>query len=154
MKRSPAILVALFVAGLALADGNDPTTNPQATPVAIYSQQATTNCVHNAAAAGAQATATVNACGPGLFFYVTLVESTYSAIAAPAATLMATTTTNFTTSFGASQAMQAAVGENSRIWTFAVPLKTAAANTATTVVGNAGVTSISENVKLCGFCAK
>lgn len=152
MKR--LALLCCLLAVPALADGNDPTTLPSATPVALISSQATTNCVHAAAAAGAQATVTVNACGAGLYFYVTLIESTYSAITAPAATLMATTSSNFTTSMGFSQPMQAAVGDNSRVLTFPVPLKTAAANTATTLVGNAGVTSISENMKLCGFCAK
>lgn len=154
MKRFPTVLAALLVAGIALADGNDPTTLPSATPVYVVASQAATLCVHAAAAANAQATATAPACGLSLYFYVTLIESTYSAIAAPAATLMATTTTNFNTSMGFSQAMQAAVGENSRILIFPIPLKTAQPNTATTVVGNGAVAAISENMKLCGFCAK
>lgn len=152
MKKILPFLLLLPL--LALADGNDPTTLPTATPVYVTASQATTNCYHAAAAAAAQATATAPACPAQIpFFYVTLIESTYSAIAAPAATLMATTTTNLGT-FGASQAMQAAVGENSRQWPFAVPLKTTTAVTATTVVGNAGVAAISQNMKVCGFCAK
>jgi hypothetical protein len=157
MKRLATLAVLFFVAvgvKVALADGNDPTTLPSATPVYLVSSQATTSCVHSAAAANAQATATIPACGAGLYFYVTYVESTYSAIAAPSATLMATTSTNIPGSFGFSQPMQAAVGDNSRTAAFAVPLKTTAANTATTLVGNGAVASISQNMKLCGFCAK
>lgn len=157
MKRLATLAVLFSLAigvKVALADGNDPTTLPSSTPVYVVASQATTNCNHQAAAAGSQATVTINACGAGLYFYITAVESTYSAIAAPAATLMATTSTNIPGSFGFSQPMQAAVGDNSRMMSFPVPLKTTTANTATTLVGNAGVASISQNMKLCGFCAK
>jgi hypothetical protein len=157
MKRLATFAALLFVAigvKVALADGNDPTTLPSATPVYVVASQGSTTCASNAAAAAAQATATINACPAGQFFYITYAESAYSAIAAPAATLMATTSTNIPGSFGWSQPMQAAVGDNIRTASFAVPLKTSTAATATTLVGNAGVASISQNMKLCGFCAK
>lgn len=149
----PAVLAALLVAGLALGDGNVMTNIPNATPVAVVSIQASTNCIHTAAAAGAQAIATVPSCGAGFYFYVTYAESCYSAIAAPAATLMATTSTNIPTSFGWSQPMQAVVGDSCRSASFPLGLKTTSPATATVLTGNAAVTSISENMKLCGFCA-
>lgn len=152
-KLLPTLLPLLALSVIARADGNIPSSIPGSTPVYIVASQATTNCVHAAAAANAQATATLPSCGAGQYAYITLIESTYSAIAAPSATLMATTTTNFTTSMGFSQPMQAAVGESSRILYFNPPLKTQSAATPTTVVGNAGVASISENMKICGFCA-
>ena len=98
MKKLPAVLAAIFVASLALADGNVPSNMPGATPVAVTSMQAGTICVVSAAAAGSQATATINGVA-GLYFYITWLDITYSAIAAPAATLMATTTTNFPGTF-------------------------------------------------------
>jgi hypothetical protein len=153
MKRLPVALAALLVAGIALADGNDTSNTPGATPVNVVSSQAGTICTVSAAAAGAQAIATINGVA-GFYFYVTWLDITYSAIAVPAATLMATTTTNFPGTFTVSQPMQAAVGDNARAFPFTVPLKTAAAGTATVVTGNAGVTSISQNIRLCGFYAK
>lgn len=155
MKRYGLMLLSLLLFSvLVRADGNDPTTNLSSTAVYIVASQATTSCVHTAAAANGQAIVTIPACGAGSYFYITYVESTYSAIAAPAATLMATTSTNIPTSFGFSQPMQAAVGDNSRTVAFAVPLKTTLANTATVLTGNAAVAAISQNMKLCGFCAK
>lgn len=146
-------LVSLLLATFVLADGNAPLNTPGATTVAITAQQATTTCVTANAAAAAQATATVPAV-QGQFFYVTLVEVAYSAIAAPAATLLATTTTNFPGTFSVSQAMQAAVGENRVSYSFGSGgLKSSAASTATVITGNAGVASISQSIKLCGFYA-
>jgi hypothetical protein len=150
MKR--LALLCLMFSVIALADGNVPSNTPGATPVAVTSTQAGTICANSAAAAGAQATATINGVA-GLYFYVTWLDITYSAIAAPAATLMLATTTNFPGAFTVSQPMQAAVGDNVRSFPFTVPLKTAAAGTATVVTGNAGVTSISQNIRLCGFYA-
>jgi hypothetical protein len=155
MKRLATFAALLFIAigvKVALADGNVPSNTPTATPVAVTSQQAGTICTVSAAAAGSQATATINGVA-GLYFYVTWLDITYSAIAAPAATLMAATTTNFPGTFTVSQPMQAAVGDNQRAFSFAIPLKTAAAGTNTVVTGNAGVTSISQNIRLCGFYA-
>jgi hypothetical protein len=152
VKKLPAVLAALLVSGLVFADGNVPSNTPGATPVAVTSTQAGTICVVSAVAAGSQATATINGVA-GLYFYVTWLDITYSAIAAPSATLMATTTTNFPGTFTVSQPMQAAVGDNARSFPFTVPLKTAAAGTNTVVTGNAGVASISQNIRLCGFYA-
>lgn len=149
MNRIVTLLCLL--SAVAFADGNIPTNTPGSTPVAITSMQAATTCVTSAAAAGSQAIVTVPAVN-GQFFYVTHLEVSYSAIAAPAATLMATTTTNFG-SFTLSQAMQAVVGENRVIYAFATPVKSAVAGTATVLTGNAGVTSISQSHKLCGFYA-
>ena len=158
MNKLTAVVGTLAVAMLALlafdtyADGNVPSNTPNATPVAVTSQQSATICAHAAAAANAQAVATINGVA-GMYFYITYVESTYSAIAAPAATLMATTPTNFPGTFGFSQPMQAAVGDNSRTVQFAIPLKSASPGVATVVTGNGAVASISQNMKLCGFYA-
>ena len=145
-------LASLLLSALVLADGNVPGNTPGSTAVAITSNQAANTCVTANAAAAAQATATVPALA-GMFFYVTLIEVSYSAIAAPAATLMTTTSTNVSGSFSVQQAMQAAVGENRVIYPFAVPLKSSAIATATVLTGNAGVASISQSIKLCGFYA-
>ncbi len=150
MKRILPLFLLLPI--IAFADGNVPSNTPGATPVAVTSQQAGTICTVSAAAAGSQATATIAGVA-GLYFYVTWLDISYSAIAAPSATLMAATTTNFPGSFTVSQPMQAAVGDNVRSFPFTVPLKTAAPGTATVVTGNAGVTSISQNIRLCGFYA-
>ena len=147
-----ALVVALVVSVIALGDGNVPSNTPNATPVAIISQAAGTTCVTAVAAAGSQATATVPGIA-GQFFYITWLDITYSAIAAPAATLMATTTTNFPGTFTVSQPMQAAVGDSARSFSLAIPLKSAVVGTATVVTGNAGVTSISQNIRICGFYA-
>ena len=149
-----AILVVSLLSSAALAYGDNPATTPGVvTPVVVVASQATNVCVTANAAAGAQATVTIPAV-PGQFFYATLVESSYSAIAAPVATLMTTTSTNLTASFSIQQAMQAAVGENRVIYTFpAAPLKSTTVGTATTLVGNAGVAAISQSLKACGFYA-
>lgn len=150
-----AIVLALgfAVGGFALADGNNPTNTPGSTPVSVTSQQSATTCITSAAAAAAQAIATVPAVS-GQYFYVTWLDITYSAIAAPSATLMAATTTNFPGSFTVSQPMQAAVGDNQRQFNFGPGgLKSAAPGTATVVSGNAGVAAISQNIRICGFYA-
>src|SRR5581483_12492837 len=88
-----AIALALAVGAIAYGDGNVPSSTPNATPVAVTSTQAGTICCESAAAAAAQATCTVAGVA-GQFFYVTLIEIQYGAIAAPSATLLATTTSN------------------------------------------------------------
>lgn len=143
---------ALLLAVMVRADGNVTSNVPGATAVAITSQQASTICVVSAVAAGSQAVATINGVA-GLYFYVTWLDITYSAIAAPSATLMAATTTNFPGTFTVSQPMQAAVGDNQRAFDFTTPLKTATSGANTVVTGNAGVPSISQNIRLCGFYA-
>ena len=92
-----AALAVVLLSSAAFADGNVVTNTPNATAVAVVSQQAGTLCITANAAAAAQATVTSPAGVNGAFFYITLIESTYSAIAAPAATLMATTSTNIPT---------------------------------------------------------
>lgn len=152
MKKNAIIIaVMLMLATFVKADGNV-TSQFGSTLVSVTSMQAATTCITAAAAAGSQATATVPALA-GQFFYVTHLDIAYSAIAAPAATLMAATTTNFPGSFTVSQPMQAAVGDNQRLFAFTTPVKSAAAGTATVVTGNAGVASISQNIRICGFYA-
>ena len=147
-----ALLLSLFSLA-AFADGNDLTTNPQATQVAIISIQAATTCVQSSVAAGSQAVATVPAV-PGQFFYLTSLAVQLNAIAAPVATLMTTTSTNLPGAIGVSQAMQAAVGSAFYSEAFAVPLKSSLANTATVVSGATGLANVSQLIRVCGFYAK
>lgn len=151
MKKILAIAAILLLATFAKADGNVP-GQFASTLVSITSMQASTTCVVSAAAAAAQAIATVPAVS-GQFFYITHLEITYSAIAAPAATLMVTTTSNIPGSLTVSQPMQAAVGDSVRTMAFTTPIKSSVVGTAVVVTGNAGVTSISSNIRICGFYA-
>lgn len=152
-------LVVAAVAMIALplaarADGNDPTTLPSSTPVYVVASQASTTCVNALAAAAAQATVTIPACPAQQFFYLTMLKIQYGAIAAPAATLLATTTTNIPGNPTFNDAAPAATFHHDLVIPFPIPQKTTTAATATTIVGNAGVTSISQNFTACGFCAK
>jgi hypothetical protein len=149
MKKLAAVL-AVLVAAIAMADGNVPQNG--STPVAISSNQAATTCVVSSVASGSQATATVPAVA-GQFFYVSFIEIQYGAIAAPAATLLSTTSTNLPGALSWSVAFPAAVGNFDNALTFTVPIKSSVVGTATVITGNAGVTSISENIKVCGFYA-
>jgi hypothetical protein len=87
-----ALALSLFSAA-AFADGNDPTNTLGSTPVVVAASQAANFCVESNVAAAAQAIATVPA-QAGMFFYVTNLEVSLIAIAAPVATLMATTSSN------------------------------------------------------------
>jgi hypothetical protein len=151
MKKLVALTLFLLAA-VVLADGNVPTNTPGATAVAVTANQAATTCVSNAAAAAAQATATVPAVA-GQFFYVTMLEIQYGAIAAPTATLLATTSSNLPGSPTWNDAAPAATFQHDLVIPFMVPLKSSVVGTATVITGNTGVASISQNIKLCGFYA-
>ena len=150
-----ALVAVLFLSSLALAQvgSNDTAAIPGATPVILATVPASTVCVTANAASGAQATATIGAV-TGQFFYVTYIAVSYAAIVAPVATLVSTTTTNFPGTFTMAQVMAAAVGESTRQIQFAMPIKSALAGVATVVTGNAGVTSISQNIRICGYYAR
>lgn len=149
-----ALVVALFAA-LAYGDGNVTSNTPNATPVAVTSQQAANVCVTASAAANAQATCTIPAVA-GVSFYVTYIDIEYGAIAAPTATLLTTTTTNLSSgnTLAWKTAFPAAATDLSRVVTLGVPLKASAAGTAVTVVGNGAVASISQSITVCGFYAQ
>lgn len=145
-------LLLLFISVAVFADGNNPTNTPGATPVAVVASQASTTCISAAGAAGAQATATVPAVS-GQFFYVTYLEIEYGAIAAPSATLLATTSSNLPGSLVWNDAAPATTFQHDISMSFTVPLKSSAAGIATVVTGNAGVASISQRINICGFYA-
>lgn len=153
MKQLPAVLAALVVAGVALADGNDPSNYPGATPVFVTAVQAANVCVESNVAANAQAIATVPVVA-GLSFYVTSVTVILNAIAAPVATLMATTSTNLPGSYSVRQAVQAVVGTQLYVDTLNVPLKSSASGTAVVLTGPAALANVSQNIRICGFYAK
>lgn len=150
-----ALFASLLLSSFAFAQvgSNDTASLPGATPVILATVPASTLCVTSNVAAGSQAIATVPAL-PGQFFYVTYIGVAYGAIVAPVATLVTTTTTNFPGSFVMAQVVAAAVGETTRQMQFAMPIKSAAAGVATTITGNAAVTSVSQNIRFCGYYAK
>lgn len=108
--------------------------------------------VESVVAAGSQATVTVPALS-GYYCYIVSIELYMAAIAAPAATLMQTTTTNLNAKSWR-HAMQAAVGADRVTFTPSAPLKCQAIGTAATVVGNAGVTSISQQISVTYYYAQ
>lgn len=151
------VLVALAVFDVvqvrqAYADGNDPSTNTLATPVAVISTQAATVCVESTVAAAAATAVTVPAVA-GQYFYITNVSSMVNAIAAPVATLYATTSTNVPGSYSVRQAVQAAVGSSAYVENFPGGLKTSVAGVATTFAGTA-LANASASFRVCGFYAK
>lgn len=148
MKKLFALLVLLPT--LALADGN---VQPNgAAPVSVVSIQAATTCVESAVAAASQAVVTVPALS-GQYFYITSITVVLNAIAAPAATLMATTTTNVPGSYTVRQAVQAAVGTQQYIDTLNVPLKASVVGTAVVFTGPTGLANVSQHIRVCGFYA-
>src|SRR5579872_231736 len=98
--------VVLLVAGLALAD----IVVPGATPI---SQSATRNdastCI-NANGAGSAVTATLPACGNGLFQYVTSIQTVEYAATAPAAAAAFLISTTNLGGIAIASAMQATAG--------------------------------------------
>ena len=152
MKKLAALFCLLSL--VVLADGNDPTNTPGATPVSVVSSQAATICVESTVAAGSQPVVTVPACTGTLpYFYITNVSSILNAIAAPSATLVPTTTSNVPGGYSIRQAMQAAVGTSLYQESFPGGLKTIAPNTATVFTGTL-LASVSMSLRVCGFCAK
>lgn len=151
VKTLSALLSLLSLA--ALADGNDSSNTPGATPVFVTASQAATDCVESNVAAAAQAVATVPA-RAGQFFYVTNIEVTLIAIAAPVATLMATTSSNLPGAFSVRQAVQAVVGTQTTQIMLNLPLKASVANTAVVLTGPTGLANVSQNIRVCGFYAK
>lgn len=144
-----SLLSILLVSSLALADGN---VSPNgATPVTVASSQAATTCVESNVAAGSAIAVSIPGVA-GQYFYITSIEITLIAIAAPTATLTPVTSTNVPGSKSFRLAMQAAVGTASMFLTYATPLKTSVAGTATTFTGTV-LANVSENMSVCGFYA-
>lgn len=153
LKISALLLavVVCFRVGFALADGNNPTATPGTTPVAVVSTQAATTCVESTVAAGSATAVTVPAIA-GQYFYITNISSSINAIAAPAATLYPTTSTNVPGSYSIRQAAQATVFNINQQEVFATPLKTSVVGTATTFSGTA-LANVSASLRVCGFYA-
>lgn len=145
-------IFAVFISAVVFADGNVPTNTPGSTPVAVTSTQAANVCVESTVAAGSATSTTVPAVA-GQFFYITNISSMLNAIAAPAATLYPTTSTNVPGSYSVRQAVQAAVGSFVYTEAFAVPLKTSVVGTATVFTGTA-LANVSASFRVCGFYAQ
>lgn len=148
MKKLIALLVLLPV--LTYADGNVPPNG--AAPVAIMSIQAATSCTESAVAAASQSVVTIPALS-GNYFYITSITVVLNAIAAPVATLMATTTTNVPGSYTVRQAVQAAVGTQQYVDTLNIPLKSSVVGTAVVFTGPTGLANVSQHIRVCGFYA-
>lgn len=132
------------------ADGNVPPNG--SAPVSVVSIQAATSCTESSVAAASQAVVTVPAVS-GQYFYITSITVMLNAIAAPVATLMATTTTNVPGAYTVRQAVQAAVGTQQYIDTLNVPLKSSVVGTAVVFTGPTGLTNVSQHIRICGFYA-
>lgn len=150
MKKILPFLLLLPL--IARADGNDPSSTPGVTSVYVAASQAATVCVESNVAAGSATSTTVPAVA-GQYFYITSITSMLNAIAAPAATLYPTTSSNVPGSFSVRQAVQAAVGSFDHNECFSVPLKTSVAGTATVFTGTA-LANVSAMFRVCGFYAK
>lgn len=147
----PALVLVMYPSGLAFADGNIPTNTPGATAVAITSQQAPVICYESNVAAGSAIALTITAV-PGMSFYMTSLEITLIAIAAPAATLTPTTTTGFGGTKSFRQAMQAVVGTDRMIVNYG-PVGLKALQSTNVVFTGTVLANVSQNASACGYFA-
>lgn len=147
MKKILALTLLLPI--LAVADGNVPPNG--AAPVSIVSNVAATLCVESVVAAGSAISATVPALS-GNYFYITNISNSINAIAAPAATLYPTTSSNVPGSYSIRQAAQATVFNINFVEAFPIPLKSSVVGTAVVFTGTA-LANVSAGFRVCGFYA-